>query len=188
MSPPRTRKTSLARHLDRRNAPPPAPGMTPAPAETPAPPPGTAAASTIKIVRRSKMDAFAHLIGVKPDREVAELAGVTPENVRAWRKRRGIVARWRKDGAPAPRGPRASGSGPAAVPVREPPAPPPEVTAVQLVTGTRGFLVSADDDEEFVVVAPDIARAAALAVSRLSVRRPSGRIVAIQYLAEMLAE
>jgi len=184
MTPPRSRKTSLARFLERRNAPPPVP-TTPAP--EPGPPPAAGGASTIRIVRKSKMDAFAHLIGVRPDREVAELAGVTPENVRAWRKRRGIGAEWRGEDTPAAPAP----PEPRAVPVAEPgppPGAPPEATAVQIVTDLRGFLVTADDEEEFLVVAPDIARAASLAVSRLHGHRPSGRVVSVQYVAEMLGE
>ncbi len=43
----------------------------------------------------SKLDAFSDKIGVLPDREVAELAGCTPENVSYYRKSRGIPAYWR---------------------------------------------------------------------------------------------
>jgi len=42
--------------------------------------------------RASKIDAFAHLVGVEADREVAQRAGVTVGNVQAWRTRRGIAA------------------------------------------------------------------------------------------------
>ena len=48
--------------------------------------------------RPSKVDPFIDKVGVLPDKEVAVLAGVTPENVRAYRKRRGIPARWRGEG------------------------------------------------------------------------------------------
>lgn len=40
--------------------------------------------------RRSKIDPFADKVGTVSDREIADLAGVTVENVRTWRKRRGI--------------------------------------------------------------------------------------------------
>ena len=53
--------------------------------------------------RKSKVDAVAHLVGKVPDRELAEQIGVTPENVRTWRKRRGIEPTWKTDeAAPAP--------------------------------------------------------------------------------------
>lgn len=41
--------------------------------------------------RRSKMDGVLHLIGVRSDAEVAALAGVTPDNVRNFRRRHGIA-------------------------------------------------------------------------------------------------
>ncbi len=61
--------------------------------------------------RASRLDAFRHLIGKVPDREVAELTGMTTENVRMFRQRRGIQAEWRapaaapaaKDTAKAPK-------------------------------------------------------------------------------------
>ena len=52
--------------------------------------------------RKSKVDAVAHLVGKVSDRELAEQIGVTPENVRTWRKRRGIEATWQTDAAAAP--------------------------------------------------------------------------------------
>jgi hypothetical protein len=48
--------------------------------------------------RRSKVDPFIDQVGEVPDTKIAKLAGVTPENVRAYRKRRGIPARWRGEG------------------------------------------------------------------------------------------
>ena len=49
--------------------------------------------------RKSKLDACVHLIGTVPDKEVAERAGVTAENVRTYRIRRGIPASWRGETA-----------------------------------------------------------------------------------------
>jgi hypothetical protein len=46
-------------------------------------------------LRGSRLDTFADIIGVLPDREVAERAGVSAENVRMYRARRGIAAGWR---------------------------------------------------------------------------------------------
>ena len=48
--------------------------------------------------RKSKLDPHLDKLGELPDKEIAELAGVTPENVRAHRNRRGIPARWRGEG------------------------------------------------------------------------------------------
>lgn len=45
--------------------------------------------------RHSVLDTHAHLVGTLPDAEVARIAGVTPENVRTYRSRRGIKALWR---------------------------------------------------------------------------------------------
>ena len=53
--------------------------------------------------RPSKVDPFADKVGFLPDKDIAELAKVTPENVRAYRKRRGIPARWRGEGEPLPK-------------------------------------------------------------------------------------
>jgi hypothetical protein len=50
--------------------------------------------------RASKLDPYKHLLGEVPDRMVASMAGVSPENVRAYRKRRSIPATWR-DGTAA---------------------------------------------------------------------------------------
>lgn len=56
-----------------------------------------------KRAKPSRLDAYAHLLGTQSDRALAELAGVSPENVRMYRQRRGIEARWRADGGPPTR-------------------------------------------------------------------------------------
>ena len=43
-----------------------------------------------KVQRKSRIGPYAHLVGKRPDREVAELAGVTQEAVRMYRRRRRI--------------------------------------------------------------------------------------------------
>ncbi len=60
-----------------------------------------ATASKPRQRRKSKLDPFMDKVGVLPDRDVAELAGVSAENVRAFRKRRGIAAGWRAEGSAA---------------------------------------------------------------------------------------
>lgn len=49
--------------------------------------------------RRSKVEPFAAIVGTVSDKEVARRAGVSSENVRTWRKRRGIAASWKEGGA-----------------------------------------------------------------------------------------
>lgn len=80
--------------------------------------------------RKSALDPFKHLLGQIPDRQVADMAGVSPENVRAYRKRRGIPAAWRDGTAEAPvvaEPPKASKAAKAPKASRKaaaPPAPP----------------------------------------------------------------
>lgn len=70
-------------------------------------------------LRGSRLDAYADIIGVLPDREVAERAGVTAENVRMYRARRGISAGWRvvprPEAASSPAVPAATSAPPASV-------------------------------------------------------------------------
>jgi len=68
--------------------PTPEPGPTPAPKASPTP-------AKIRKPRKTKLDPYMDKVGVLSDREVAELAGVSSQNVRAYRKRRGIPAQWR---------------------------------------------------------------------------------------------
>ena len=45
--------------------------------------------------RPSPLEQHLDIVGVISDRDVAEQLDMTPENVRAWRVRRGIPAGWR---------------------------------------------------------------------------------------------
>lgn len=74
-------------------APAPAPEIAPAPVAAPV----ESADSKKPLRRASKLDPFADFIGTLPDKEVAAMAGVTPENVRAFRRRHDIPARWRDE-------------------------------------------------------------------------------------------
>jgi len=119
--------------------------------------------------RKSKLDPYLEHVGMLPDREVAEMAGVTPENVRAFRQRRNIPASWRGEGRMSP-DPATGGS------------------AVS-VEGPQGFCVTVTSPQgpvEFVVLAADIAQAATLALRRLAARGVEGRVQDIRYLAEAL--
>ena len=119
--------------------------------------------------RKSKLDPYLEHVGVLPDREVAEMAGVTPENVRAFRARRSIAAGWRGEGR--------SWSDPA------------KGEDLDGATGQQGFAITVSTAEgpvDFVVLADDIAQAAAMAIRRLGARGVEGRIQGIRYLAEAL--
>ena len=57
----------------------------------------------LRRAKPSRLDAFLGIIGRLPDRAVAEQAGVSPENVRMYRQRRGIDANWRAGETPPTR-------------------------------------------------------------------------------------
>jgi len=69
-------------------------------------------------VRVSKLDGFLDIVGHLPDKVVAERAGVTAENVRMYRMRRGIAAQWRPEDAPRRGRPRKAAPVEAAAPKR----------------------------------------------------------------------
>jgi hypothetical protein len=52
------------------------------------------------VLRPSVLDAHMDKVGILPDAEVGKIVGVSAENVRAYRKRRAIPARWRTGEAP----------------------------------------------------------------------------------------
>ena len=143
--------------------------------------------------RKSKLDPFMDKVGILPDRYVAELAGVTSENVRAFRSRRGIPARWRGEGEPLPGEDKVMEEArirPPLLPALPPrPVARPAVLEASGAGPAQGFRVTiegSEDGSEFVVVGADIAQAAALACQGLSKRNGAQRIVAIEYLAEAL--
>ncbi|MEK7105348.1 MAG: hypothetical protein AAB865_01555 [Patescibacteria group bacterium] len=82
--------------------------------------------------RRSKLDEFTELIGHRPDAEIAAQAGVTAENVRTYRRRRGIAAFWRDEGKTpsSPPAARVRTLTPKQVVAAPAPPPPEEVFAV----------------------------------------------------------
>ncbi len=150
--------------------------------------------------RKSKLDPYVHKVGILPDRAVAELAGVTSENVRAFRNRRGIPARWRGEGEQLPneaevlaaagldaapdqpraqrRRARVGGAGGGAA----------QAQAAGLKVA-QGFVVAVETgagQQEFVVVGADIAQASSLAMQSLEARGVQGKVVGIRYLADAL--
>ena len=139
------------------------------------------AAPTEKVARRrrSKLDPYQDMLGKVPDAEVAAMAGVTSENVRAYRRRHKIGADWRGRAAAAPV---------AAAPVAAAPvAAAPVAAAPASSAALEGFAVVLDgDDEVYVVLAADIAGAAANAVAAVAARKSGGRIVGIERLGGVL--
>jgi hypothetical protein len=111
--------------------------------------------------RNSRLDPYLELLGDIPDRALADRAGVTPENVRAYRVRRGIPARWRGEGG--------------AVEVvstdakKENVQPPPSGHVAPKGVNYAYRVVAEVDNEsrEYVVFASNMADAAVLASSKL---------------------
>lgn len=145
--------------------------------------------------RRSALDPFAELLGKVTDGEIARRAGVTAENVRAYRHRRGIPAlgeppRPAPVQAAAPPDPPPSAP-PANLPEPPPPAPfAPVDPAASSPAVPTAFLVTVDTSSGargYAVVARDIAEAARNALQRLETRHPEATIRSIQRIAELLA-
>jgi hypothetical protein len=147
------------------------------------------AVARVRRGRPSRMAALLDQIGVLTDREVAKLAGVTTQNARVYRERRGIPEQAREvQEVPVPVAPPAP---PTEVPREQPqldtePPAAVEVVSTQPASIPSGFLVTTDEGEEFVVMAADISAAAARAVARLEVHRPGRRVVSVTYLANVL--
>ncbi len=158
--------------------------------------------------RKSKLDPYLDELGILPDKALAEKAGVTPENVRAYRIRRGIPARWRGEGEPLvaeqpaalepePAAQAPAESQPAAAPPAPPepapaesPAPTPSEPARAPSVLLRGYSVTLsgpDGEQEFVAVAADIAQAAIAAVAAVQKRGLSGEVVGLRFLARAIS-
>jgi len=133
--------------------------------------------------RRSKLDPYVHLLGKETDTDIAGRAGVTPENVRAYRLRRGI-----------------GGPGSAARTQAASVAPPlPGRAAVEAaLQGARenamtaelaAWSVSVDTGRgtrTYAVVADSVASAARLAVQRAAAKHPGAMVTAVARVAAML--
>ncbi len=172
-------------------APAAAPATAAAPAAVAAP---AAAPKRQKGRRRSRLDPHYHLLGVRPDAEVAALAGVTPENVRAFRKRHSIPRHSRKAApvaavvAPAVAAPVAAA--PAAAPVVAPVAKSlaaPKAAPAIAVGSVAWAIRLAGNDEVFVVTADDVASAARRAIGSLAAQSVGGTIARIERLGRALA-
>jgi hypothetical protein len=147
--------------------------------------------------RKSRLDPFFGELGSVPDAEIAARAGVTPENVRAYRSRHGIKAEYRERRRLASRGAKATTAAAVAPAVV---ASPPEAAVsngtAQVETDglsvdslptshAYAFKVSGSDDT-WVLVAEDVAKAAVQAMSSLEALVPGGRIGSITYVGRAL--
>jgi len=165
--------------------------------------------------RRSKLDPYHDELGKVPDAEVAAKAGVTPENVRAYRSRHGIAANYRQKRRRKSTAKVAAAAVAAVVveaPVVEAPvveAPVVEAPVVEAPVAVEEAPVVAaeeapaeesaslpqtqawkftlaDSDSAWVVLADDIAQAAVRASTAVATLSPGGRIGSIAHLGTAL--
>jgi hypothetical protein len=153
--------------------------------------------------RRSRLDPFFDELGQVPDAEIAAKAGVTPENVRAFRSRHGILAEYRRTRRKTK---------------KEVVAAVPEAAAAEVAVASRkvdvlegtpavdagrvapsSVVVSAVDsavqayaiqivglDDTWVLFADDVAKAAMRAMGSMESIAPGGRIGSITHLGRAL--
>lgn len=117
--------------------------------------------------RRSALDAFSQILGAVPDSEVARQAGVTSENVRTYRLRRGIPAAWpaAPKGRPGAGAPAESGSR--------------AVFTVSIEVGGVGYT--------YAIAAQSISEGVALAQDLAGRRHPGAVVKGLSHVAELLA-
>jgi len=158
--------------------------------------------------RSSKLDSYMDLVGTLPDREVATMAGVTPENVRAFRRRHNIPARWRDEGEET----RTEETTVETVEVAPQVVEVPETVATQVVVtqvaatqvaaaavetpapqvsaSLHGYAIhvrTGDGTLEYLIVSTDIAAAATGAMRALAARHADAEITSIRHLGPALA-
>ncbi len=142
--------------------------------------------------RASKLDPFTHLLGQIPDRQLSEMDGVSPENVRAYRKRRNIPAQWRdaaktadapppapapkRKKAPAARKPTAS----QAPRVSRAPAVQPQGFAWRLIAEVG------DSRREYVTFGGNMLDAVQRGTAQLTKLHRGGRIIEVHQIAQVL--
>ncbi|MCB9684560.1 MAG: hypothetical protein H6738_04835 [Alphaproteobacteria bacterium] len=167
---------------------PPKPRKPKAAPEAPAP---EAPKTTRTRGPRSRIEDYAHLLGVETDAEVARQAGVTRAAVSAWRRNRGIAASRAPGGVP-----REAAAPAVATPVAAPapePAPAPTTTARKPrksapSTGRFAFQVTAsagDRKVEFVAIGATMSDACGAAQSWLDARGDgTWRLDEVRHLSE----
>ena len=140
--------------------------------------PGKKARKRAFVGRRSRVAAYAHLLGEVPDAEIASMIGMTMQNVRAYRIRRGIEAGWR---SPT----KAKSIGEVVVPSKR----AGRVAAVPAQVARWAYRVTVRvgvENREFVVLGDSLSDAAVQAEGRLAKRIPRARVLEIVTLAEAL--
>jgi len=139
--------------------------------------------------RKSKLDPYRKELGVLPDKEIAEKAGTSAENVRAYRKRHGIAAQWRAESAAAPapapapaKAAKAPKAAPKAAPARKSSrkAGPPRAWAFRVTAAVGGA------QKEYVTFGADVVEAAQLARQRLGERHADAFVEKIEVLGVAL--
>lgn len=110
--------------------------------------------------RPSRLDPYIDVLGKVPDAEIARMAGVTPQNVRAFRSRHKIAPTWREEPevSEEPAAPAAVEEPAVPAPAPAQPATPAAPAAVGLKEGYAASLEGSD--EEVLVVGVDIVEAA----------------------------
>ncbi len=167
------------------------PGRPKATAALPAQPAAAPAGESFR-GRRSALDAYVEMLGKVPDADVAKLAGVTPENVRTYRTRRGIGANWPDSGARRPGRPRKILVAPAAVaaaPERAASAPAQKVVPESPASNQAIFSITVEVAgvlRVYAVAAPTISAAVTVAHTLVGKKHPSGVVKAIAHIAEFL--
>jgi len=116
--------------------------------------------------RRSRLDAFAALMGSVPDGQIALLAACSREAVMRYRSRRGIAA--------APRSTARARAG------REDPAP------ARTAHGYVVTAVAAGEHREYVVIGDDIAEAARVSLASLARRSPGAEVLELRHHGALL--
>lgn len=138
--------------------------------------------------RTSKLDPYREQLGKVPDREIAEQAGVTSENVRSYRRRHGIVATWRASEPRAEVLPEAAPEGVSAPERVETNGRHPASNGAGAAL-LQGFSVTVQAGEQavaYIIIEADIATAAARAVDLIGERHPGGAVVGIKHLGSSL--
>jgi hypothetical protein len=133
--------------------------------------------------RISKLDPYLELLGKVPDAQVAAKAGVTLENVRAYRLRHSIPATWRKEGEPSAAAPK-RGRGRPPGPTRRESARPRNNAGGQ--QGYSIHVLVGTTTHEYLVIAADISSAADQAQATIRRRHPAWEISAIRHIGPAL--
>lgn len=140
--------------------------------------------------RRSALDPHIGLIGKLSDAEVAALAGVTPENVRAFRNRHGIAASYRGGSAAPAEAPARAAAAPAVAPASAVAAPmakaAPVAAAAPAGAATDAWSLRSSSGAVYVVLAAGFVAAATEAAARLAGVEPHASVVAIDRIGVAL--